>query len=1061
VATKLQVITEFAQQLSVDLSSRQGFWQDYLRTASRIYKYPFQEQLLIYGQKPDATACAPTEIWNRRMGRWVNRGAKGIALIDDSGPRVRLKYVFDVSDTHPGRYRSLLPRLWKMQPEHEVYVWDSLKNTFGELEDSGDSFAEKIISISESVAMDNLPDYLDELMQVKQGSFLEELDELNIAARLRSLLANSVAYTIMARCGIEADYYFTQEDFQKIFEFNTFDTVSVLGTATSDISKMVLLEIGRTVDRLDREQKFAKDSEIGYSATKEVDSHKQESGKEAERNGREFDLHHTGRVSISKPDPARAGGNAAGQVRADAPEVSEGESEGDLQPPAAVRETGGASGGDRPDSHANGGTAGQPDGRSAGRERGTETGRPDEVGGADEHHSQWSRGSSSEERGISVTQQEADSEKQTLPPLLFENAVSQQAIDTILCIGSNDDDSPLRIVGQYRKDKPTAENVVFLKKEFSVEGRGVYVGDTAISSWSDETGISIAEGKTVLNNPNRTHLTWEQVDRRIRQLLKLGRFMPQSELDKVDEYERNRIAKLIVNINHDEFINIPKEEKAPLYEVFHGYPEEYNAVTAQLGTPEGLADNIRYLENGIRLMEEYPSYRRYHDVPAVLQELNDLQNGFLTFTAQQQSEMPPKMFITQDDVDVELRDGSNVENSKFRIYQYFLNESDPNERAAFLREEYGTGGSSGGRYMHKDYDSKGLRFSRGSLIMPYDKIVLTWNKAAKRIGELIDSGQFMTEQEMAQIPDYLKRVLARRIYNFYSDQPDDVPKPYPEGVYHYEGERIIRPQLDIAERRTDILIGMEAVMQKIRPEDRTYESKAQTLDAMRALNAGIYDIRYTFPKRVSRYAAARQEKTVPPWKPDQNAVYDLKLGTEVYLGTTKYSIHTLGTDYVLLSEVDAPLFTTQMPREEFDRKMRESPLNDPLKRTVSKEKSVPEVPPEEPAVEVVKTAPEPTEELPVPPKPKRNAANVSNMLCPEIPRAQRHDYRITNDALGHGGPKAKFKANVEAIRTLQKIEAENRLATPKEQEILSGYVGWGGLAQAFEEHNSSWANEYT
>ena len=341
---------------------------------------------MIYGQRPDATACAPIELWNNRMGRWVNRGAKGIALIDDSGRRPTLKYVFDVSDTHPGNYRALTPRLWRMDTQYQDAAAEALGNAFGSPDGEVLSFADHIIAVSRIAAQDNLADYLDELQSVKTGSFLEELDDLNLESRFRRLVENSVAFTVLTRCGIDAGQFFENEDFDGLYDFNTFDTMSVLGTATSDVSRMMLLEIERTINGINR-QKFANREKSDYSASKEAEQQPAEKKEEVDDHDRGVDVHDEGRLSVSRSGaPGADGGAAAGQVRPDAQEVSEAEPTGDVQPPAAVRQAGEPSGGDRPAGDRDGVLADGADGADGGRDGEHESDESDVVGTEHEQH---------------------------------------------------------------------------------------------------------------------------------------------------------------------------------------------------------------------------------------------------------------------------------------------------------------------------------------------------------------------------------------------------------------------------------------------------------------------------------------------------------------------------------------------------------------------------------------------------------------------------------------------------------------------------------------------------
>lgn len=428
MASKLQTIIDYAQKLTVGLAEQRGVWQSYLLTAARVYKYPFPEQLLIYGQRPDATACAPIELWNERMGRWVNRGAKGIALIDDSGERPRLKYVFDVSDTHPGNYRALTPRLWRMEPRYQDAAAEALGNAFGSPGSETASFAEQVIGVCRIAAQDNLADYLDELRNVKTGSFLEELDDLNLETRFRALLESSVAFTVLTRCGIDAAQFFEVEDFEGIYDFNTFDTVTVLGTATSDVSRMLLLEIERTIHGIDR-QKFANREQSGYPASKEAEQKPAEKEKEVGDYDTNADVHDEGRVSVSRPDtPGADGGDAAGQVRSDAQEVPQAEPTGDVQPPAAVREADGAFGGDRPAGDGDGILADGADGALGGRDGEHEGDGSDVVGTEHEQHPAESGGDRYEATDLQLSRHDFDTPSEI--PYYYHDAEKNELLRT-------------------------------------------------------------------------------------------------------------------------------------------------------------------------------------------------------------------------------------------------------------------------------------------------------------------------------------------------------------------------------------------------------------------------------------------------------------------------------------------------------------------------------------------------------------------------------------------------------------------------------------------------------
>ncbi len=405
--SKLQITIDCARKLTADLSGQRGLWQQYLLTAARVYKYPFPEQLLIFGQRPDATACAPIEVWNKSMGRRVKRGAKGIALIDDSGENLKLKYVFDISDTHLVDESSRTPYLWRMEEQHEAAVAEALENAYGSAAVPGHLTA-KIIASCRSAAKDNLPDYLDELRTARTDSLLEELDDLSLETRLRKLVENSVAFTVLTRCGIDAGQYFSVEDFDGLYEFNTNDTMGILGRATSDVSRMLLLELGRTIRSAER-AKLANQSRIVYTMGKEAD--KQPDGQEKEeRNGAGADVSRERGLSVSRSGTAEGVGEpaAAGQVRSDAQEVPEGTQAGNVQRDGVVWEVMDAHPGDRRAGGSDDGDADRADEEAGGRDGGAEGERSDGVGRRDEQHPRQSGGSGAARSGLRLSHYDPD-----------------------------------------------------------------------------------------------------------------------------------------------------------------------------------------------------------------------------------------------------------------------------------------------------------------------------------------------------------------------------------------------------------------------------------------------------------------------------------------------------------------------------------------------------------------------------------------------------------------------------------------------------------------------------
>lgn len=411
MARRYETITELYHKTIAGLATPQA-WQSFLTTACHNFRLPFDEQVLLYAQRPNATAVLTIDGrngWNQRFGRWVNRGATGIAVFDgDSIGRSRLKYYFDISDTHESRFSRPVP-IWTMRPEYESAVVEALENSFGELVDKN-SFAAALLSASQNAVQDNMPDYLAELKYYKENSFLEELDDLNIEVEYRRALENSIGFMLLTRCGIDPAEYFTEDDFRDIADFSTPETLNALGTATGDIGQMCFSVISRTVLPLQRQAQretgtFAPVPNIQYSETEN-----RTTTPERSENHERTDLHDAERIPTARSASAPGAGNAPWEIRIAEEDIPEAAPQSDLHESADIGQTEPTSDGDRADSTLPDGIANRPDGESRGRDGGAESQRPDEVDRTDEQHSERSGG--------------ADSERTDLPlnPESMENA---------------------------------------------------------------------------------------------------------------------------------------------------------------------------------------------------------------------------------------------------------------------------------------------------------------------------------------------------------------------------------------------------------------------------------------------------------------------------------------------------------------------------------------------------------------------------------------------------------------------------------------------------------------
>ena len=1123
MARRFQEITEVYRQELAALT-RGDKWTAFLRSACRNYKLHFEEQVLVHAQRPDATAVLEMAHWNRRFDRWVDPGSTGIAVFDRDTPgRARLKYYFDISDTHEGRFHRPVP-LWQVYAEQEPEIVEALEHRFGALPRK-ETLGDAIVSAMENAVTDNMADYLADLQQSRDGSFLEELDELNVKVLYRRLLENSTAYMLLCRCGLEPDAYFEPEDFSEVFNFNTPETMNALGVATRDIAESGLRAIARTVrSRQKQIRTVAPPAETAYPIHEQTNPQAERS----EKHG--HDLHDEGRLPAAGSAAAAGAGDGPWEIRPAAPEVSESAPEGAVHESADIGQAERASGGDRPDGKGAHGTVGDGDGPDRGCDRGTESRRPDEMGGADEQSEKRRRGDGAggADLQLNTEPEEADSAEETsseLPAFLDEKKIfaiienrnddliykkaqielffdthpdeddrakyirsayqnrwteiiadgvrlgyhpqedgllmwegpflsrtsesvfswklvagftaqlidkreyfintsikpfvpkdpqqltffdlpaqpadaplfshpklPQQIIDEALCVGANDEHSRLIICAYFMKDKP--DNAVFLQRHYGENGAGFYFDGEKISLWYDTEGMRIARGTTTQRS-SATLLSWEEAAKRIRELLDLGRYMPQSELDEVEHYERMQLADSIAYTSRD----ITKEAREagflPLAMLAHsvkgGYPEvqkQIYGLLCEADTLQKCVDEWGAFNDALDAGQDLLRFRS-HRPKEILQRLRDLQREPLHFTVADGFTPDRKFFISADEIDKVLREGSGNTDYRLGVYAFYATHKDKAEREKCLKDYHGEySGHCGGNDNITRIRGKGIEFSHGSITAPYAKVTLKWPEAAKRIGELISQNKFLSDADRAAMPKYEREQLARKIVNFFMDTPEDVVRPFSQNAIadYWECVKTVAAQLLDADRVQEIYQNMLPAWESTKADDRHYNLRKQGLEAMRAYLDGTY------------------------------SVFGL-----------------------------------------------EKPLQMPTVQAVSEQpEAEPEVSePEPPAAETAtsETAPEaPAEEETILPAPKPIQERVRFApLHPEIPAQQRHDFRITDWALGVGSKAEKYAANVAAIRTLQRVEQENRLAAPEEQETLSRYVGWGGLADCFDEKHSRYA----
>ena len=544
MAAKYQLITELYRRTEIAVAKNPQTWQNFLAAACRNYKCRFDEQLLIFAQRPDAVAVAQLETWNKQFRRWVNKDSKGIAVFDPKGRRNTLKYYFDVSDTHEGYYGSRPVPIWQMETRYEQPVMERLSDRFGELE--GTDLASALMETAKNAVEDHLQDYLSQLKDMTADSFLEELDDLNIEVMYQRLAVNSVAFMLVSRCGLDTSEYFEREDFQDIVNFNTPATINALGIATSDIAEMALREISQTIRDVQVAEKtqsrtFAQETQSSYDRSR----------KQPERsdNHGEHHIYPSGGLSYSRPDITDRARTSAWQIRIDAPGLSGAAQESDLSQPSDTGQAERASVPDGTDSDPEAGTSDEAAVSRAGRDGGTERESTDAVGGNDEQHSQPGGGTDPERTDLPLSTANEEEVTANLPTVEEQIeqiaeaedekssafSVSQEDIDSVLVRGSGFENGKYRIYRQFQKHEDKKANITFLKNEYGTGGgTHSYPDGTQGGTWHDSKGIGI-EKHGSYTKPDLV-LSWSKVEKRIRELIQNDRYFNAKEKDHYPEF---------------------------------------------------------------------------------------------------------------------------------------------------------------------------------------------------------------------------------------------------------------------------------------------------------------------------------------------------------------------------------------------------------------------------------------------------------------------------------------------------------------------------------------------
>ena len=1154
--SKLQDIRDLAQEHAVSVSGSPRDWMDYMDTASRLYRYSFSDQLLIHAQHPEATACASLELWNEKMFRWVNRGARGIALLDETGQHTRLRYVFDISDTHMvagGRS----PYLWQMQEHQREEILTHLAEVYALEEKDTATLQDALMAVAREMVSDNLEEYLDGLEYAVEGTYLEDLDEVTIRSDFRQLATDSVYYLLSRRCGLDPMELLEEEDFMHITDYNRLSVLTFLGNTASQLSESILIDIGKTVHKISLEEarkEVENSNERNYNnfttlmrETKNRDAETKKQENIENEGGIDYgtDISSQGRLPVSESDHRR-GRSDDREIRDAAEDISEGTQEQPLSEPVPNREAEPSSGADRESST---GENGQPDGEITGEESGT--GQGSRSDGMDSTHERTDGNSGREhldgigiqlvedtrEDGLSKAEEEITSalslpeyptadeqrrqiEERAAALYAGEIPIPEEVVDEILRTGGNRKASQLRIIYNFMSEQTPEEYTEFVKREYRKGGKGFQIDGKEYSVWFDETGMQIAVGHTVTDQIlDKAFLSWGDVSGRIHQLLDQGEYAPQSVLDVARSNAVKEHAQALAYMKGDMAEGVAEivfdEEDLPHLRSI--YPEITDYLEEKLEDSQWLSELNERLDALAEAYEENHSIMRFHHYNPVniSKQFQKFADEVIPYQARDGfawKEHP--MFITQDEIDAYLAGGGAYSQGRLRTYSFYLLHEDERSRTGFIKEQYGIGGSShalsGADDSHANYDGKGLFLARGAYGNPYTSILLSWNKVANRVAYLIKNDQFLQAEDYARMPEYEREQMANKVLRFYDRLPEEIDRPFTDDFFWEKPGKEMEAVLENPEQTEELLQKMDAALAAL-PLDfevygTNYQQKTELLSELHQYAEGTYTI-FPTPEAEPSFAEPSGH---------QMTMFDF-LDTKAVTETTvvdmsdveKIEEEEVTAEESISESQEQEIIETseeqKEPEEEVTAKTAEElaeswdegvfayqgyhfeavgVLSEGIegKNLVAQTRSNTELHlstyhtedfPKYSYDDFYAVSNAPTADVFRCLETGRNYIPGENELFgyegefqPYLKQEQEkavvepHNFRIQDNDLGAGGPKAKYKANMEAIHLLQTLEKEERLATPEEQEILSRYVGWGGIPQAFEESNSSWANEY-
>lgn len=1065
MAIKFENVFELMRETADGVVRNQDNWKDFLNTAAMNYKRPFHNQLLIYNQRPDATACATYDYWNQKQGRFVKKGSKGIATLNLASQKTEI--LFDISDTGSNTNRPV--PIWTVTDEMYSVLGSVLQEHFDTAVSSGDLVA-VLFEVGNAAADDALPMFSNAIRLCKDGSGLEALDDVNLEKALRETLANSLTYVLLKRCNIEPEEYSESLDFSYIDCFDSYDTLAVLGKWLNTKSNELFKDIALTVRSIEKT----------FALSENKDKEAEKNGSDIQTRGGLSDPEH---LSSQTADELREVRNAETNVSSEREvgNVHSNDVEGDAEP---------TSDGDRRESDGVGEQIDSGNGVEGGRDRDAENDQPDEVGGADEQLSAVSSRDSSERDDLRLSAEtenldkdhpdlsleyvltnvlrhhkylkasgaeiqnffidhvdEAEriafvraaynqdytelltednarvgyhagsdglevwigaylgsnsrvvvpwpivveainvlvnndeflslSEKVDIPTEEQQNlyvadlengrapatptdlSLPQQVIDEVICSGSNETDSIYNICAHYKRHHSIDENVKFLADEYgSGTGKGFIIDGESYSVVFEEDGIRIAEGKGVFSADNACFMPWAAVDKRIKELLNMGRYLSSVDYEQVEEHLLDKIANSLWSVRRDVLnddiisaLNLKAYGDLSSNLKGRAFSEEIDALKNVLSDREKVSalvdDTLRIIDacKGKAPRLRVSAYK-LKNLGEAFSCLNNLNSDVIEYPVESSFAPSYKSFITSDEVEFDLMQGSHFEHGKYRIYLFFNEPHTSAEKTAFLKNEYGIGGGNGALggvfTAHHDHDGKGIVLSKGSISKPFDTVTLSWSSVAHLLEKLIEEERYLTSEEIEALPDYEKHLLATEIYNFFSDAPLDIERPHLLSSSREASVDEIAKLLDEQENVNNILENMHAYM-LIKPKDaRNYHLCETYIKDVERFASGIslFDFEARKPE-FDALAASSEAQEAPALTDAQEtgdeelanelsqeaSVREIAVGDVVSIGPDRFEIMSLDEAEVVLNDVAFPLYVQTFTIEDFLKKVNENPSN--------------------------------------------------------------------------------------------------------------------------------------